>query len=288
MEIKLKEVSFAYQLANRKVLALDNIDLTVSAGEFIAIVGAGGSGKSTLAQVLAGLLAPISGQVSLNGNVVKTRNKFKGHSPWEKVGIVFQQPEHQLFAETVYEDVAFGLKNMGYNGAEVKTRVKKALEAVGLDEKEIGYKSPFALSGGQQRRVAIAGILAMEPEVLILDEPTAGLDPVGREQIMELIRNYQKQQGAAIVLISHDMAEVATMAQQVIVLYQGKIALKGPPRDIFYQEELLRKYGLLPPPLTQLMLALKRFGASVSVNVLTLEEAEASIVEWLKGGNSSI
>lgn len=283
MEISLQGVDFAYQVAGRQLPVLYNINLKISAGDFLALTGAGGSGKSTLAQIIAGLLEPTAGKVSLDGRVLPGRGKFRGPSPWSRIGMAFQMPEQQLFAETVMEDVSFGPRNMGLSPDRVKARAYKALEAVGLDPETIGDRSPFTLSGGQRRRVALAGILAMEPEVLILDEPTAGLDPAGQELVLDLIRDFARLRDRAVVVVSHNMAEVAAIANQVLVLHQGRIALRGTPRDIFRQEEALRAYGLLPPPLTQLMHSLKQKGAPVPTDVLTLEEAQEAILHWLKG-----
>ncbi|WP_258358880.1 energy-coupling factor transporter ATPase [Moorella sulfitireducens (nom. illeg.)] len=281
MEISLREVSFAYKVGDRPLPVLESINVRVAPGDFLAITGSGGSGKSTLAMLMAGLLEPVAGRVILDGKPVRGRGKGKTHSAWHKVGMVFQQPEQQLFAETVADDVAFGPGNLGFTGSELETRVEEALRAVGLDPQKIGGHSPFRLSGGQQRRVAIAGVLAMDPEVLILDEPTAGLDPAGREQVLGVIRSFYRRPGKAVVLISHNMAEVAAMARQVIVLYQGRVALQGTPREIFRQGEALKTYGLIPPPLTRLMQELQRRGAPVSPEIFTLAEARAAILAWL-------
>ncbi len=286
MEISLRNVNFAYQMAGRQLPVLHNIELRVAAGDFLAITGAGGSGKSTLAQLMAGLLEPTAGQIYLNGKASQGRGKMKGESPWQRIGMVFQQPEQQLFAETVFEDVAFGPGNLNLTDQEIHSRVEQALLTVGLDPIAIGKCSPFKLSGGQQRRVAIAGILAMEPEVLILDEPTAGLDPSGRQQILAYIRSYSKQSGKAIVLVSHNMAEISILAQQMLVLHQGRVVLQGKPRDIFRQGPKLKTYGLIPPPLPQLMIELQRLGAPVATDVLTLDEAQRTILKWL-GGEAS-
>lgn len=283
MEISLQGVDFAYNVAGRQIPVLYNIDLKISAGDFLALTGAGGSGKSTLAQVIAGLLEPTAGKIYLNGRVLPGRGKFRGPSPWSRVGMAFQMPEQQLFAETVMEDVAFGPRNMGLSSDMAKARAYKALETVGLDPDTIGDRSPFTLSGGQRRRVALAGILAMEPEVLILDEPTAGLDPAGQELVLEVIRDFARQPDRAVVVVSHNMAEVATMASQVLVLHRGRITLRGSPREIFSQGEALRDYGLLPPPLTHLMNSLRQRGAPVPTDILTLEEARDAILHWLKG-----
>jgi energy-coupling factor transport system ATP-binding protein len=233
--------------------------------------------------LMAGLLEPASGQVTLDGQPVRGRGKGKNAAAWQKVGMVFQQPEQQLFAETVAEDVAFGPRNLGLDGERLAARVQKALAAVGLDAEEYGGRSPFTLSGGQQRRVAIAGVLALEPEVLVLDEPTAGLDPAGREQILALISAFYRRPGKAVVLVSHNMAEVAALARRVLILHQGRVALEGSPREIFRRGEALRSYGLIPPPLTRLMQALRRRGAPLPSDVLTLAEARDAIMAWIGG-----
>lgn len=283
MEIILQDVSFAYQVAGQQLPVLHHIELKVAPGDFLAITGAGGSGKSTLGQVVAGLLEPAAGQVFLDGKPSRSRSKAREASLWQRVGMVYQQPEQQLFAETVFEDVAFGPRNLGLSLPAVKSRVEKALQAVGLDAVEMEGRSPFNLSGGQQRRVAIAGVLAMEPEVLILDEPTAGLDPAGRAQILGYIRSFFQQPGKAVVFISHNMAEVADLAHQVVVLHHGRVVLQGTPREIFRQGESLRAYSLLPPALPRLMMELRRLGAPVATDVLTLAETQAAIVRWLRG-----
>ncbi|MEW8959620.1 MAG: ATP-binding cassette domain-containing protein [Moorella sp. (in: firmicutes)] len=283
MEISLREVDFAYQVAGRRLPVLENININVKPGDFLAVVGAGGSGKTTLAMVMAGLLEPTSGVVALDGRPMKGRGR-KGTASWYKVGMVFQQPEQQLFAETVAEDVAFGPRNMGLKGGELTVRVEKALKMVGLDPREIGKVSPFKLSGGMKRRVAIAGILAMDPEILILDEPTAGLDPAGREQILGVIHFFYRRPGKAVVLISHNMAEVAATAREIVVLHRGKIALKGTPREVFSRGHALKSYGLLPPPITQLMQELKELGAEVPLDAITLTEARKAILAWLGEG----
>lgn len=281
MEISLQGVNFAYQVAGRQLPVLHNINLCFRPGDTLAITGAGGSGKSTLAQIMAGLLEPTGGKVNLDGRAVPARGKIRGVSPWSLVGMAFQAPEQQLFAETVMADVSFGPRNQGLNPAAAEARARDALRAVGLDPEVLGPRSPFNLSGGQQRRVALAGILAMAPEVLILDEPTAGLDPAGQEQILALIRDFARRPGKGVVLVSHNMAEVATLASQILVLHQGRVVLRGTPREIFRQGEALRAYGLLPPPLTRLMHNLRQQGATVALDVLTLDEAREAICRWL-------
>jgi len=282
MEILLKGVSFSYQLAGQDLTALKDIDLVIHPGEILAITGEGGSGKSTLAQVIAGLLKPTRGQVYWDGKPLWSP-KGKRLLPWQgKVGLAFQQPEDQLFAETVAEDVAFGPQNLGLPPEEVEKRVKEALKKVGLNEEIFGC-SPFSLSGGQKRRVALAGILALDPDILILDEPTAGLDAGGRRQVTHIIREFHRRRGKTVILISHNMAEVSVLAQRMIVLHKGQIVLTGTPAEVFARGGQLEEWGLLPPPLTRVLLELNRKGASLNLAAFTLEEVEEEIWSWLSG-----
>ncbi|HHP51565.1 MAG TPA: ATP-binding cassette domain-containing protein, partial [Moorella mulderi] len=246
------------------------------------VVGGGGAGKSTLAMIMAGLLEPSQGQVFLDGTPVKGR--LKGEQKWFQVGIAFQQPERQIFAPTVEEEVGFGPRNLGLKGEALREKVKKALGMVGLSWEEFASRSPFTLSGGEQRRVALASVLALDPEILILDEPTAGLDPEGREGVWEAILRFQAHHRKGVVWITHNMVEVAFLAQRVAVLHQGRLVMEGPPRYLFSQGSRLREYGLIPPPLNLLMQELKDLGAPVPLDVLRLEEAEEAILAWLKGG----
>ncbi|SMB88955.1 energy-coupling factor transport system ATP-binding protein [Thermanaeromonas toyohensis ToBE] len=281
MEILLRGVSFSYQIGGQDFPALKDINLIIHPGELLAITGEGGSGKSTLAQIIAGLLKPTQGQVYWNGRPLWDSKKGKRRLTWRgKVGLAFQQPEQQLFAETVAEDVAFGPRNLGLPPEEVEKRVKEALKRVGLDE-EVSGRSPFTLSGGQKRRAALAGILALDPEILILDEPTAGLDPGGRRQIIHIIREFHSHRGKTVILISHNMAEVSVLAQRMIVLHQGQMVLSGTPAEVFAQGERLGEWGLVPPPLTQVLLELNRRGASLNLAAFTLKEVEEEIWRWL-------
>lgn len=285
MEILLRGVSFSYQIGGRDLPALKDINLIIHSGELLAITGEGGSGKSTLAQVIAGLLKPTQGQVYWDGEPLwdskGRRSKGKRCSIWSgRVGLALQQPEDQLFAETVAEDVAFGPRNLGLSPQEVEKRVKEALKKVGLDE-EISGRSPFTLSGGQKRRVALAGVLALDPDILILDEPTAGLDTGGRRQIIHIIREFHSRRGKTVILISHNMTEVSLLAQRMIVLHQGQIVLSGTPAEVFAQGKRLEEWGLVPPPLTQVLLELNRRGASLNLAAFTLKEVEEEIWRWL-------
>ena len=261
-------------------VALDHVSFSVQRGEFIGIIGHTGSGKSTLMQHLNGLLKPTSGQVLLAGKDIWAEPK-KIRDVRFKVGLVFQYPEYQLFEETVYRDIAFGPKNMGLTKEEIDCRVRRAAALVGLTEAQLEV-SPFDLSGGQKRRVAIAGVLAMEPEVLILDEPTAGLDPVGREEILQQIENYRRAQNATIMMVSHSMNDVARLADRLLVMNHGKLAMEGTPEEVFSHAQELLDMGLDIPEVTRVFLRLKELGLDVAP-VYTLQQAKDAILS-LKGG----
>ena len=261
--------------------AVENLSLDIYHGEFLGLIGHTGSGKSTLIQHLNGLLKPTGGRVLLDGEDIWADPK-KIRSVRFRVGLVFQYPEYQLFEETVYRDIAFGPTNMGLTGAELDRRVHDAARFAGLDEGLL-QKSPFALSGGQKRRVAIAGVIAMEPEVLILDEPTAGLDPVGREEILGNICAYQKAKNATILMVSHSMSDVARLSDRLLVMNGSKLAMDAPPAQVFTHAEELTQMGLNIPQVTQVFLELKKLGLDVK-NVYTIEQAAAEI-RRLKGGN---
>ena len=261
--------------------ALDDISFSVERGEFIGIIGHTGSGKSTLMQQLNGLLKPTSGTVLLDGQDIWSDKKLTRQARF-RVGLVFQYPEYQLFEETVYKDIAFGPKNMGLSPEEVDRRVREAAGFVGLTEQHLEV-SPFDLSGGQKRRVAIAGVIAMEPEVLILDEPTAGLDPVGRSEILGNIQSYRKAKNATIMMVSHSMEDVARLTDRLLVMNGSKLAMDAPPAQVFTHAEELTQMGLNIPQVTQVFLELKKLGLDVK-NVYTIEQAAAEI-RRLKGGN---
>ena len=261
--------------------ALDDISFSVERGEFIGIIGHTGSGKSTLMQQLNGLLKPTSGTVLLDGQDIWSDKKLTRQARF-RVGLVFQYPEYQLFEETVYKDIAFGPKNMGLSPEEVDRRVREAAGFVGLTEQQLEV-SPFDLSGGQKRRVAIAGVIAMEPEVLILDEPTAGLDPMGRSEILGNIQSYRKAKNATIMMVSHSMEDVARLTDRLLVMNGSKLAMDAPPAQVFTHAEELTQMGLNIPQVTQVFLELKKLGLDVK-NVYTIEQAEAEI-KRLKGGN---
>lgn len=260
--------------------ALEDINLHINKGEFIGIIGHTGSGKSTLIQMFNGILKPTSGQVLIEGEDIHGE-KVDKKKIRRKVGLVFQYPEYQLFEITVKADVAFGPKNLGLTQEEIDERVKRALEAVGLDESYYD-KSPFELSGGQKRRVAIAGVLAMKPSILILDEPTAGLDPKGRNELFEQLRKMHEELGLTVVLISHSMEDVARYVDRLIVLYKGKITYEGTTREVFAHGKDLETIGLAMPQIRYIMEALKEKGMDIDTDVLTVEEAAGKLAEYLR------
>ena len=262
--------------------ALKDVSFQVERGEFIGVIGHTGSGKSTLMQQLNGLLKPTSGQVLLDGVDIWSDKKLTRQARF-RVGLVFQYPEYQLFEETVYKDIAYGPKNMGLSKEEIDRRVRKAADFVGLTEAQLEV-SPFDLSGGQKRRVAIAGVIAMEPEVLILDEPTAGLDPEGRAEILANIERYRKEMNATIMMVSHSMEDVARMTDRLLVLCGSRIAMEGTPSEVFARAEELVEMGLSIPQVTQVFLHLKKKGLDVG-SVYTIEQAVEALKK-LRGGMS--
>jgi energy-coupling factor transport system ATP-binding protein len=251
-------------------------------GEFIGLIGHTGSGKSTLIQQLNGLLKPTSGNIYFNDQCI-TEKGAKLKKIRQEIGLVFQYPEHQLFEETVYKDIAFGPHNLGLPEDIIKDRVKRALNIVGMDFEHFKDISPFDLSGGQKRRVAIAGVLAMEPKVLILDEPTAGLDPKGRDEILGKIKALHKEYAMTIILVSHSMEEVAKLADRLIVMHKGKNIMTGKPKEIFMEVETLEKIGLGVPQVTYLLRALKKKGYSVKEDIITVEEARVELLRLFGG-----
>ena len=262
--------------------ALDNVSFALEPGQFVGIIGHTGSGKSTLMQQMNGLLKPTSGQVLLNGVDIWSDKKLTRQARF-RVGLVFQYPEYQLFEETVYRDIAFGPKNMGLEEKEVDRRVREAAGFVGLTEAQLEV-SPFDLSGGQKRRVAIAGVIAMEPEVLILDEPTAGLDPVGRAEILGNIEAYRQAKNATIMMVSHSMEDVARLTDRLLVMNGSRLAMDGTPSEVFSRAQELLAMGLNIPQVTQVFLKLKALGLDVK-SVYTMEQAVAEIVR-LRGGKT--
>ena len=280
--LEVKNLTYIYSAGTPfEHKALDDISFSVERGEFIGIIGHTGSGKSTLMQQLNGLLKPTSGTVLLDGQDIWSDKKLTRQARF-RVGLVFQYPEYQLFEETVYKDIAFGPKNMGLSAEEVDRRVREAAGFVGLTEQQLEV-SPFDLSGGQKRRVAIAGVIAMEPEVLILDEPTAGLDPVGRSEILGNIQSYRKAKNATIMMVSHSMEDVARLTDRLLVMNGSKLAMDAPPAQVFTHAEGLTQMGLNIPQVTQVFLELKKLGLDVK-NVYTIDQAAAEI-RRLKEGN---
>ena len=263
--------------------ALDNVSFTVHQGEFIGIIGHAGSGKSTLMQQMNGLLKPTSGTILLDGKDIWSDKKLTRQARF-RVGLVFQYPEYQLFEETVYKDIAFGPKNMGLKEEEIDRRVREAAAIVGLTEQQLCV-SPFDLSGGQKRRVAIAGVLAMEPEVLILDEPTAGLDPRGREGILKNIEDYRRTHNATIMMVSHSMDDVARLTDRLLVMNGSRLAMDGTPAEIFTHAEELVDMGLSIPQVTRVFLELKKLGLDVEP-VYTMEQAVNALTA-LRGGEGN-
>ena len=285
MSICVENVSYIYGKGTPfEKAALSNVSLTIEKGEFIGIIGHTGSGKSTLIQHLNGLLHPTEGRVTVDGVDLAGKSKealAKRHS----VGMVFQYPEHQLFEETVAKDIAFGPHNQGYDEEEIKKRVKSAMKFAGIDYEMFAERSPFRLSGGQQRRVAIAGVIAMHPDFLILDEPSAGLDPVGRREIFSRIRSWYEKGVFSVILVSHNMDDIARLATRLLVMHEGSIILDGNPMDIFlHHRKELKDCGVDAPPLTQTLLYLKEKGIPVPEDAKTAKEAAEKMVTML-GGN---
>ena len=280
MGIRLENVCYTYGSdTTSEIKALNNVNLEINKGEFVAIIGHTGSGKSTLIQHFNGLERPKSRNVFYNNENIY-ENNYDLRKLRCKVGLVFQYPEHQLFEETVLKDVCFGPMNMGMSREEAEKKAKLVLEQVGINEKCYN-KSPFELSGGQKRRVAIAGVLAMNPEIIVLDEPTAGLDPKGRDKILNRIKELHDNTGIGVVLVSHSMEDVANYAQRLIVINNGKIKYDGMPKDVFKHYKELEKMGLKAPQITYIMHKLKEKGLDVDENVITIEEARENIMQCL-------
>ena len=262
--------------------AVDDMNLSMMDGEFLGIIGHTGSGKSTLIQHLNGLLKPTSGRILLQGRDIWADPK-KIRDVRFQVGLVFQYPEYQLFEETVYKDIAFGPKNMGLDEADIDRRVRDAAAFVGLTEAMLD-KSPFELSGGQKRRVAIAGVIAMEPEVLVLDEPSAGLDPQGREELLANIRAFHRERGTTVVLVSHSMEEIAKNVDRIVVLSDSHVLMSGTPREVFAHGDELMSAGLDVPQVTRIAMALRERGLAISPAVYTVDELSRELVALKRGG----
>ena len=288
MSIKIENLTHVYMPKTPfEKKALDNVNLVIEDGEFLVLIGHTGSGKSTLIQHLNGLLEPSSGRIIVD-DIDLTNKETKLTDIRKKIGLVFQYPEYQLFEETIEKDIAFGPNNLGLSQEEVSNRVKKSMEMVGLDYETYKDVSPFDLSGGQKRRVAIAGVIAMEPKVLILDEPTAGLDPKGRDDILEQIKILHEKYKMTIVLVSHSMEDVGKLAERIVVMNKGKVTLTGKPAEIFKEVETLEEIGLAVPQVTYLMRALKEKGFNVSDEVFTVEEGSKELLRVLSKDRKSV
>ena len=286
MSIEVRHLTHAYAKGTAlQTVALDDISLTVREGEFVGIVGHTGSGKSTLVQHLNGLLKPTSGQVLVDGEDLNGE-KVDRRALRRRIGLVFQYPEYQLFEETVARDIAFGPKNMGLPADEIDRRVRRAMESVHLDYAKYAESSPFELSGGQMRRVAIAGVLAMEPEVLILDEPTAGLDPRGRDRILTMLEELRARDHTTVLMVSHSMEDMARLADRLLVMSEGRLAADGTPREIFGRPELMRSVGLDVPEAARLCAALRQRGYDLPPDLYRMEELRGCLLRLWKEGNA--
>ena len=282
MSIKIEKLVHVYMPKSPfEKVALNNVNLEINEGEFVALIGHTGSGKSTLIQHMNGLLKPTSGKIIVDG-VDITANNVKLTDIRKKVGLVFQYPEYQLFEETIEKDIEYGPRNLGLDQDEITKRVKKSMKMVGLDYEQYRNKSPFDLSGGQKRRVAIAGVIAMDPKILILDEPTAGLDPKGRDDILAQIKILHEEYKMTIILVSHSMEDVGRLAEGIIVMNKGEVALEGKPQKVFKEVEKLEAMGLAVPQVTYLMKALKEKGFDVSDEVYTISQGKKELLRILK------
>ena len=283
--LETQDLSYIYNAGSPGAQpALDRVSLQIGEGEFIGLIGHTGSGKSTLIQHFNGLLAPTSGKVLFRGQDIHEKG-YKLRDLRFKVGLVFQYPEYQLFEETVERDIAFGPRNMGLSDEEVRDRVRKAAAYVGLSGNSM-QKSPFDLSGGQKRRVAIAGVLAMEPEVLILDEPTAGLDPEGAQQILQQIRRFREESGTTVILVTHNMEDAARITDRIMVLSHARLALSGTPEQVFGEPERLEALGLDVPQVTRVFQLLREKGVDIDTSVYTVKYA-ANLILRMIGGETS-
>ena len=282
MPIELKSVTHTYSEGSAfQATAIRNVSLTIEDGEFIAVVGHTGSGKSTLVQHLNGLLKPTGGQILIDGEDLNAPGADRRRIR-QKVGLVFQYPEYQLFEETVAKDIAFGPKNLGLSEDEIDARVRRAMAHVHLDYDKYAQRSPFELSGGQMRRVAIAGVLAMEPKVLILDEPTAGLDPRGRDRILGMIRDLHAEGGVTVIMVSHSMDDVARLATRLVVMSKGELVATGTPREIFRQVDMMESIGLGVPEAARLCALLRQRGVKLPDDLYTPEELRDSLLALWK------
>ena len=292
MSIEVKNISYVYMPKSPyERLALDDVSITIPEGKITAIAGHTGSGKSTLIQHLNGLISPTSGSVLVDGVDIAAKGQA-ARAARRSVGMVFQYPEHQLFEETVEQDIAFGPKNYGMSPEEISERVHFAMDFVQLDYKEYSQRSPFQLSGGQMRRAAIAGVVALKPKYLVLDEPTAGLDPKGREELMQRIMKLHRQEKNTIILVSHSMDDIARFADNVVIMNRGRVLMEGTPHEVFVREDFIRQAGLDVPQITNIVKALKIRGWDISSNIYTMNEAVDAIFQAVKvpcrpGGTSA-
>lgn len=284
--IRTEHLSHVYSEGTPFVkMAIQDVNLSIEEGEMVGVIGHTGSGKSTLIQHLNGLLKPTSGKIYIDGEDMWA-DKAKLREIRFKVGLVFQYPEYQLFEETVGKDIAYGPTNMGLDAAEIERRVAQAMEDVGLDV-SLRDKSPFELSGGQKRRVALAGVVAMQPEILVLDEPTAGLDPAGRREMFELIRRLHDLHGTTIVLVTHSMEDAARMADRLVVMQNGRVFLTGKPEEVFARADELEQAGLTVPQVTKILLELKKRGIPVDTGCYTIEQAVAQLLAYKQAGGKN-
>ena len=283
MSIQVKNLTHVYEPGMpTESVALENVSFEIQDGQLVGIIGHTGSGKSTLLQHLNGLLKPTSGQIVVNGKDI-TAPGVSMVEIRKRIGLVFQYPEYQLFEETVAKDVAFGPKNLGLSEEEIDERVREALELVGLDYEEVAERSPFELSGGQKRRVAIAGVIAMRPEVLILDEPTAGLDPKAHKDVLAMVEEVHRRTGNITILVSHNMADIARLSDKIVVIDSGRLIATGTPQEVFSQREQLEAVGLALPPVTQFKEELRSRGMNLSGTILSAKQAAEEIYQYLKG-----
>ncbi len=281
MSIIADHLTYEYGAKTKlKTIAVNDISVKIDDGQFIALIGHTGSGKTTFLQLLAGLIKPKSGTVYIDGEDIFAKG-FDMHSIRSKIGLVFQYPEQQLFEETVFKDVCFGPKNLGLEQKETELRAYEALKSVGLADEDF-YRSPFELSGGQKRRVAIAGVLAMKPHTMILDEPTAGLDPAGRNEMLGLIYKLCKETGMTIILVSHSMDDVSRYADRILVMNDGSIAIDGTPKEVFKHRDELLEFGLALPQITEAMYKLREKGINVDTDIISIEEAVNSITRSVR------
>lgn len=287
MSIAIKNLRYVYNEGTPfESVAIDDVSIEIADGEFVGLIGHTGSGKSTFIQHLNGLIKPTGGSIVVNGMDI-TKKGVSLVDVRKRVGLVFQYPEYQLFEETIYKDIAFGPEKLGLSEKEVEERVFEAMIMVGLDPEKSKDKSPFELSGGQKRRVAIAGVLAMKPEVLILDEPTAGLDPHGRDEILAQIKSIHDKQKTTIILVSHSMEDMSKLADKLVVMNRGKVEFVGTPKEIFRHEERLNQIGLGVPKVVTLMNELRAKGYDIEPDLITMEQAKQQILKLIRSKNNA-